>query len=381
MIHAMRVALVAALLFAIPSPASKTPSGDLSPPAIERVQEALPAAVSISKNANSVGRWIISDAAGDPIGEVARTLPIAEGVVGYRGPTEALIVLSTDQTISAVTLLQSADTHEHVDTVIGDEQFFRQFRGWPWNDPPNGRQIDAVSGATLTSLALAEGILKRMGGDSSSLIFADELLVEEVHAWFPDAMSLAAEDSFYIVRDSAGQTLGRVLRTGPYSDDVMGYQGPTELLMRVADDNQVSEIRIRKSYDNEPYVDYVRKDKYSWSQLAGRTLKELSELNPQEAGIEGVSGATMTSLAVADTVVSSAKKLIAAEAEAQQSKSSMWSAAKTLLASVRWTTRDFATIATLLMAALIIQLKGISPTFSPTRVVGLGDRRDRFVVG
>ena len=322
------------------------------------MQEVLPAAVSIARNANNVGRWTISNAVGDPIGEVARTLPIAKGVVGYRGPTEALIVLDNDQTITAVSLLQSADTHEHVEAVIRNEQFFRQFHGWIWNDPPSGRQIDAVSGATLTSLALAEGVLKRMGGDGGSLIFTDDLVVEEIRDWFPDAMSLVKENSFYIVMDSTGQSLGRVLRTGPFSDDVMGYQGPTELLMRIAGDDQVSEIRIRKSYDNEPYVDYVRIDKYSWSRLTGRTLADLSEFDPAGAGIEGVSGATMTSLAVADTVVAASKQVIAAEAEVQKSKSTVWSSVKTLLASARWTTRDLATIVTLLIAALISQWKG-----------------------
>ena len=345
-----------ALLLSIPSPAVNTPSGDvLLPPSIDRVQDWLPTATEVQPS--QAGRWTVRDSVGVTIGEIARTLPDAQDVVGYRGPTEALIVLNDELKIVNVGLLQSADTSEHVEAVINDSVFFAQFEGWDWKNPPTGDDLDGVTGATLTSLALAEGVLKRMGGDSGSLIFPKDLIADELKDWFPGAKSLRSEGSFRTVMDSAGQTLGRVLRSGRFSDDVIGYQGPTELLLRIDEDRRVSAMRIRESYDNEPYVRYVREDKYSWSQLTGRTLSELAELNPQEARIEGVSGATMTSLAVADTAIATAKRVVAEEAEAARSERTTWSLAKDWLARIRWSSRDVTTIATLAIAVIIGQLK------------------------
>ena len=49
-----------------------------------------------------------------------------------------------------------------------------------------------------------------------------------------------------------------MLRTGKLSDDVVGYQGPTELLIQLDITHKIQSVKIRKSFDNEPYVDYVR---------------------------------------------------------------------------------------------------------------------------
>ncbi len=51
---------------------------------------------------------------------------------------------------------------------------------------------------------------------------------------------------------------------------VIGYQGPTEVLMRLGPDNQVESIRLRRSLDNEPYVDYVRVEAGFWAIFTGK---------------------------------------------------------------------------------------------------------------
>ncbi len=62
-------------------------------------------------------------------------------------------------------------------------------------------------------------------------------------------------------------------------------------------DNIVTKIRLRKSFDNEPYVRYTRMEASFWAKFVGRSLDELSRLDADQEGIEGVSGATMTSMA------------------------------------------------------------------------------------
>jgi hypothetical protein len=102
-----------------------------------------------------------------------------------------------------------------------------------------------------------------------------------------------------------------VLQTAPVSDSVIGYRGWTNTLVAFDPALHVLGVRIRASQDTVEHVDDIRKDRSflktwngrSWDQVAGRT--------PEEEGIEGVSGASMTSLAIADGIV---RRLRAADA-------------------------------------------------------------------
>ena len=351
LVHSLRVALVIGLLLAIPSPAEKVSDGS-SPPELDLVRQVLPSAASLDQQQDASGMWTVRDAHGKPLAPIARTLPAAIDVVGYRGPTESMIVFDSDLSVAAVRLLSSADTEEHVDAVVSDEIFLQQFKGWPWGGPGADTKVDAVSGATLTSLALAEGVLKRIGGDRPSLVFPASITVEELRAWFPDAQSIDDSATRAIVRDGTGKTIGRVIRSGPLTDDIAGYQGPSELLMQLSDDQHVERIRLRKSYDNEPYVDYVRVEAGFWAIFQGKTISELARFSPEEAGVEGVSGATMTSLAVADTIVRAAR-----QAQANIEAESKTPAARGPLAGLRWTSADIASISILLLAAIASRMR------------------------
>lgn len=352
--QALRVGLIAALLLAIPSPSHQSNVDPGAAPALDLIQAVTPNADAIDPEPSGEGLWTLRDAAGNAIGSVARTLPDAEAIVGYRGPTEAMLVFNDKLELTNVRLLSSADTGEHVDAVVADRAFFEQFVGWPWGGPETKTRIDAVSGATLTSMALAEGILKRIGGERPSLVFPDALKVDEVLDWFPEAETIAESGGVGQVFDDDGALLGRVMRTGALSDDVVGYQGPTELLLKLAEGDDVESIRLRSSYDNQPYVRYVKVERGYWALFEGQSLAELSKLDPQQARIEGVSGATMTSLAVADTLVAAAKehqqRAAALAAEQAEKRRPIWE-------TVRWTTTDIATVIVLLLAGILSQTR------------------------
>jgi hypothetical protein len=121
------------------------------------------------------------------------------------------------------------------------------------------------------------------------------------------------------------------------------------MLMKLSLDGRVESMKLRRSFDNEPYVDYVRTEAGFWSIFEGKTLSELATFVPEDAGVEGVSGATMTSLAVADTIVAAAKASEDRAATGDTRKS-------TWIESVRWARADVATIVTLLMAGLFSRL-------------------------
>ncbi len=345
--HVIRTCLVVSLLLAIPKPASRNPAEVVVAPSLESIEfpaELAGKNLSIGSLPDANGMWRLVDDNESTVGLIARTLPLARNVIGYRGPTESLVLFDPELNLTSVTLLESADTEEHVAAVKADQNFFRQFETWMWGGPPRNTQIDAVSGATLTSLALAEGVLKRIGGERPSLIFSQPITLDEILDWFPEATEI--DDISGEVRNLNGQIIGTVLRTGPLSDDLSGYQGPTELLLKVLPDGKVDAIRIRTSFDNEPYVDYVRTEAGFWATFEKKTILELSEFDPQAAGVEGVSGATMTSLTVADTIVAATKR-------AQQQLSEPQSDNTSWLGPIRWTIADIITISTLIMAVIL----------------------------
>jgi Na+-translocating ferredoxin:NAD+ oxidoreductase RnfG subunit len=333
------VALVVCLLLAIPSPSQQTVVDSGTAPTLELVQEIFDEPISLSELPDANGLWSVVTADGTPLAKIARTLPVAADVVGYRGPTEALIVFDQQLQIDKVRLLGSMDTDEHVQSVVADDGFFVQFRSWPWGGPAGKVDIDAVSGATLTSLALAEGVLKRIGGDRPSLVFPNELSNEEIAKW-PSTDSVH-DDTVQDDKVQDDKVRDDLLRTGPLTDAIAGYQGPTELVMQVDDDNVVQRIKIRESFDNEPYVDYVRTEAGFWKTFTGKSIDELASFDPESAGVEGVSGATMTSLAVADTVVAAAKEIQAAQDDLAENRGSE------LNWSMRFSMPDIATLTVL----------------------------------
>jgi len=310
LVHVVRVAIVVALLALLPSPRPAVHIGEtVQAPDLSVVRSVLSAAASVKRSVGEGRLWDVFDASGRRLARAARTLPDAEGVVGYRGPSEALVVVDDDFHLIGVRLIASEDTQEHVAAVRDDASFFDQFRSWTWGGPPDGGSIDAVSGATLTSLALAEGVLKRIGGDVPSLVFPDPVRSEEVAGWFPDAAELVDQGYAVIVLDSSGEVLGKVIRTGPLEDGVVGYQGPSELLINLkAGDARIDDLKLRASFDNQPYVRYCKTEYSFWPLFEGKTISELGAMDLQAAGVEGVSGATMTSMAIAETLVSAAQE-------------------------------------------------------------------------
>ena len=117
-----------------------------------------------------------------------------------------------------------------------------------------------------------------------SLKFPDELSEDEKRAW--------------------------ALRTGPLSDDISGYQGPTELLFKIDANDHLIDVKIRSSFDNEPYVGYARQERSFWKKFKGRSIANLAKLDLDAEQIDGVSGATMTSVAVAETIREASKAFL-----------------------------------------------------------------------
>lgn len=316
---------------------------------IESVRALFPQAERLAIGMNERAATVVLDRDGKTLGHVVQTSPQSDRVVGFSGATNVLIGFDEHEQIVGVRILESRDTREHIAHVERDQRFLSQWNGKQWNEAAYLPRVDTVSGATLTSLAIVEGVRLRLGGQRPALKFPDELRVAEVIPFLPPASSLRAraeQPALTDVLDANGASIGIAVRTTPAADAVIGYQGPTDTLLVFDTASKLVGMALRKSYDNEPYVGYVRDEASFGAHFIDRGYAELSKLDPKAEGIEGVSGATMTSIAVANGI---APALRAAEVRIAAKKPE-WN----------WTARETGTAIVLLLAGVmsVTRLRG-----------------------
>lgn len=279
---------------------------------VDQVRAYYPEAVGLSDWDSGHGGQNVLAADGKMLGYVLQTSPEADDVIGFSGPTNSLIAMSAGHRVLGVEILRSDDTREHAADVMEDESFLGSWNGLSRQDAAAHREVDGVSGATLTSMAVANGISIRLGGGAMRSRFPDEIGLGEVQAFLPDAERLepqAGRPSLLGVRDAAGGLLGFAARTSPHADHMMGYQGPTDVLIVLDPGERVRGLALRESYDNQPFVRYVGEDDYFFNTFQGFSLGQVAQLDMVEAGIDGVSGATKTSISVAEGLIHTASVL------------------------------------------------------------------------
>ena len=291
-----RLAIVLAVVWILQEHASRAVSATAVPPPLDKVRRWFPEAATLGNVEPVRQSWPVLAGGGGELGRVLRTSPVADGIIGYAGPNDLLIAEELGGAVRGVSILKSGDTPDHVEDVERDPNFSAAFAGWQPGVLPVPR-VEAVSGSTLTSLAMAEAVAMRLGSATGSLRFPGAVTMEEVRTLFPEAGAWDGKE----VRNAGGSLIGLLLRTSPASDAVSGHGGPTESMIALEPDGKtVRAVRIRKSYDSGDYVDQVKDDRLFLKGFSGKTLDHLASLNFAAAGIEGVSGATETSYAVAE---------------------------------------------------------------------------------
>lgn len=238
------------------------------------------------------------------LGLLIQTSPMSDTITGYSGPTNCLVAVDLNNQILAVRILTSADTLEHVDIVKDRNAFFESFRGLGMEASGLWQELDAVSGATLTSYAIISSVANRMGGVAPSLKFEQRPRMENVVSLFANVNTVEISDqsSVWNVFDSKRVLLGKILTTTPEADGLVGYQGPTAVLIAFDPVGKCIGLKVDQSYDNQPYSHYLDDDYSFLDFYQGKTIEELATLTPEENGIDGVSGATMTTMAVAEGI-------------------------------------------------------------------------------
>jgi hypothetical protein len=131
------------------------------------------------------------------------------------------------------------------------------------------------------------------------------LTVSEVRAVLPATDEFRddpGERSGVFIHDANGVQIGYAVRTAPISDSIVGYCGWTDSLVVFDPALNVLGVRIRSSQDTRDHVGDVKGDPYFLKTWNGKPWDEVAGATPEAAGIEGVSGATLTSMAVAEGI-------------------------------------------------------------------------------
>ncbi|WP_339729245.1 4Fe-4S binding protein [uncultured Gimesia sp.] len=128
----------------------------------------------------------------------------------------------------------------------------------------------------------------------------------EVQAILPEAHSLRVDHSTrsgLFILNQEQQPIGYAVRTSPISDDIIGYCGPSDTLI-VFDQatGKITGLTIRSSGDTTSHVNDVRDDRYYMNLWTQYSWDDLAKLDLQQGDIEGVSGATMTSMGIAHAI-------------------------------------------------------------------------------
>ncbi len=152
--------------------------------------------------------------------------------------------------------------------------------------------------ATIAWLIRDVAVRQRIQGESP-------VTAAEVVSLLPAAASLRPDDSArdgLFVLDRAGRELGYIVRTQPACRDILGYAGTTDALVVLDRDWKILGLKIHSSEDTDTYVRDLTLDRRFLKKWNGLTWDAAADLDLKAAGIEGVSGATMTSMAIAQSV-------------------------------------------------------------------------------
>jgi hypothetical protein len=151
---------------------------------------------------------------------------------------------------------------------------------------------------TIAWLVRDVAVRQRSHGDAP-------VVIEEVRGFFPSAARLRPDDSArdgLFVHDREGRELGYVVRTQPRCHDIIGYCGVTDTLIALDLDWKILGLKVRSSDDTKDHLQDVLNHRRFLKTWNGLTWDQTADMDLKKAGVEGVSGATMTSMAIARSV-------------------------------------------------------------------------------
>lgn len=267
------------------------------------------------------GFFPVLDASGELLAWVTSTNPQAQSIQGYAGPSELLVILDAQRRVKRVDYWRSADTAGHVEKVRRDEAFWMQWNGREESSLSALGSPQLVSGASLTSEAMARGLAARFGAQGMEEFFTHELTREDVKPWFAEATKILPMKKIgYYEVSSNDNVLGIILRSSRMKVAARGFNGASDVLVAIdANDQQVLGVGMIGSRDNEPYIIDVKEELKYADGFAGKKIDEII-IHEDGGDFLLVSGASTTAHAVIGTV----KEMLRRHRAAERIKSFPW---------------------------------------------------------
>jgi len=292
-----RLALLAAAVLAL-VPNAKNAPGSAPTALLAGARLDMPEVVKLGDERD--GFHELLDADGDSRGWVTGTFPHAANIRGYNGPSELMIVLDTAGKVRAVRMIDSADTAGHVEKVVADGEFWAQWTGRPEAELGDPGKPRIVSGATLTSEAMARGVAARFGAKGMDEWFTKPIEPATVARWFPKADRIEADAKAGVCRVFAGgNKAGIVLRSSRMGVGARGFNGVSDVIVAINGDTVLG-VGLLDSRDNQPYAGDVMEELRFADGFAGRKIDDILAAADRDGLV--VSGASVTAGAVTTTV-------------------------------------------------------------------------------
>lgn len=287
-----------ALLRALPAPARELDRGKI----LEEAKSVLSSTVSVGDPDD--GLFPLLDKDGEPTGWATSSDPQAEKIQGYSGPSEVLVIFDASRAVKAVRFLESADTAGHVQKIRDDTAFWEQWTGKNESTLGAPGKPRIVTGATLTSEAIARGIAARFGAEGMDQWFPAPLTTAQLAKWFPEADRIEDTDEPGTYRIwKADQALGLVLRSSRMGVSARGFNGISDVIVCLDPSaSKILGIGFLGSRDNVPYIDDVAQEVKFADGFAGRSVAEVMASDPDQSEDLMVSGASVTGGAVIASV-------------------------------------------------------------------------------
>jgi len=178
------------------------------------------------------------------------------------------------------------------------------------------------------SLVLLIVVLIRQHFEQLRIQGAAPIEVEELKSLLPNVARLSVDSgprAGLFLWDETGADVGYAVRTSPAAAEIIGYAGPTDVLLVFGTPNQEPNpvtladpsaepipteeptrkllgIQVRHSWDTTRHIKWVVEDAYYMQFWQGRDWDNLASLNFYDEYFDGVSGATLSSMGMARSI-------------------------------------------------------------------------------
>lgn len=148
----------------------------------------------------------------------------------------------------------------------------------------------------LAALLLAALLLQRTTPVTESAL--TRLGLDDAKAFFPGAKRLkSGPNQTLLVQDQAGNRLGRLVTTSPDADSILGYAGPSNVLVALDNQEKVVGTRILSSEDTPEHVEKLR-----GNPVFEKSFKDWRPTTQPAPKLDAYAGSTLTAYAITESI-------------------------------------------------------------------------------